>query len=224
MAIQQKIYIIALLSFISSANCQHNAPQLPFVLLQTFGTTHQTGRSVAGNTERGITLQLAEHITTALNEGPEGIEAFIVNPAGRTKNSLIETFNKINHLSNAVVIRLTASQCATPKPTCFIFYRCYNPLTDQIKRPMAPLTPIPLEDVYLERFNASKTLAKALATKALAEQQNVFDIKTPAGIPLAAVRGIRHPVIQIEIQIDQQAHITHIGDLLTHCIKQIITP
>ena len=198
------------------------AAELPFVLIQTFGTTQHPGRSIAGNTERGITLQLAEHINTVINEGPEGIEALIINPAGHNKNSTVETFNKINHLRHAVVIKLTASQNTKAKPFCSIFYRCYNALTDQIKRPMAPLTPIPLEDVYLASFNASKILAKTLATNMLTTDQHSFDIKSPIGIPLANVRGIRHPVIQVEVQVDQIAQIIQLGDFLAHNIIKMI--
>lgn len=201
---------------------QCNALEHPFVLLQTFGTTHHPGRIVAGNSERGITLQLAEHISTVINEGPEGVEALIVNPAGKNQNNLVETFNKINQLRHAVVIKLTACQNTKQKPSCSIFFRCYNPLTDQIKRPMAPLTPIPLEDVYLTSFNASKTLAKNLTSHMLAASQNVFDVKNSAGIPLANVRGIRHPVIHIEAHIDQAAQITQLGDFLADSIKQMI--
>ena len=196
--------------------------ELPFVLLQTFGTTHQPGRIVAGNSERGVTLQLAEHISTLINEGPEGIEALIVNPAGKNKNSSVETFNKINHLRHAVIIKLTASHSTKPKPSCAIFYRCYNPLTDQIKRPMAPLTPIPLEDVYLTSFNASKILAKKLSSHLLTVAQQIVDVKSPAGIPLANVRGIRHPVIHIEVHIDQAAQIAQLGDFLATSIKHMI--
>lgn len=199
-----------------------HATQHPLVLLQTFGSTKNTGRTIVTNTERGVTLQLAEHINDALNQSQEDIEALIVNPAGKNKNTTIETFNKINQLPHAIVVKLTACQSNNPKPCCSVFYRCYNPLTDQIKRPMPPLTPIPLEEVYLTNFNTSKTLAKSLTSHLLAQNNTNFDIKKLAGIPLSNARGIRHPVIHIEVQIDQMSQITELGNFLANSIKQII--
>lgn len=200
-----------------------HATDHPLVLLQTFGSTKDTGRIIAGNTERGVTLQLAEYINDALNESQDGIEALIINPAGKNKSSIIETFNKVNQLPRAVVFNLTASQSSSPKPCCCFFYRCYNPLTDQIKRPAAPLTPIPLEDVYLTSFNLSKNLAKNLTTNLVSQNHCNFDIKKSVGIPLSNVRGIRHPVVNIEIQIDQMSQITEIGTFLANSIKKMLT-
>ncbi|MBM3887257.1 hypothetical protein FJ364_04985 [Candidatus Dependentiae bacterium] len=191
------------------------------LLFQTFGSTHHTGRNVAGSTERGITIKLAEAIQDFLSEQEPALQTFIVNPAGNNKKNSLEMLNKINQAKKALVIQLTASHNHHAKPACNIFFRCYNPLTDQIKRPYAPLTPIPLEDVYLLYFNQSKKIAHAINTQ-LQSAQDFIDTSQPIGIPLAHVRGIKHPLIQIEIKISQEANLTELSAVIARSLKQII--
>lgn len=195
----------------------------PLLLLQTFGTKQHTGRTVAGGTERGITIQLTEIINDVLANLEEPPQVFIINPVGDNKKKPLETLNKINQAKQAVVVQLTASQSLQAKPSCNIFYRCYNPLTDQIKRPYAPLTPIPLEDVYLLNFGQSKILAKSF-NEYLKTTNDFIDISEPIGIPLAGVRGIKHPMIQIEVNINKDTEITQLGTILAHALEKIAQP
>lgn len=207
---------LALGTLHSTASSQH------LLLLQTFGTTKQPGRTIAGDTtERSITLQLAEHISSTLNEDETAAEVFIINPVGQKKKDPLDVLNKINQVHKATVIQITASQSKEMKPSCNLFFRCYNPLTDQIKRPLAPLTPIPLEDVYLLNFGQSKALANTLATALRTQASDFLDIKDPAGIPLAGARGIRHPVIQIEILLNKNSSIVQIGNAISQSIKNL---
>lgn len=215
--------IIHLILTLALGTLHSTAPSQHLLLLQTFGTTKQPGRTVAGDTtERSITLQLAEHISSTLNEGDEtAAEAFIINPAGQKKKDPLEVLNKINQVRKATVIQITASQSKEVKPSCHLFFRCYNPLTDQIKRPLAPLTPIPLEDVYLLNFGQSKALANTLATALRTQANNFLDVKDPVGIPLAGARGIRHPVIQIEVSLNKNSSIFQIGNAIAQSIKKL---
>jgi hypothetical protein len=193
------------------------------LLLQTFGTKKHTGRTVAGGTERGITIQLSEIINDVLAELEKGPQTFIINPAGDKKRNPLEILNKINQAKQAIVLQLTATQSYQAKPSCDIFYRCYNPLTDQIKRPYAPLTAIPLENVYLLNFRQSKILATALYEN-LQASNDFIDIRQPIGIPLAGVRGIKHPMIQIELNINKDTQITQLGTILAHSLQKIVLP
>lgn len=198
-------------------------PNHPIILLQTFGTAKQPGRIVAGNaTERGITLQLAEHITAVMNQENDEIKLFTVNPAGNTKKDPLDVLNKINQINKAVVIQLTATNSKEAKPSCNLFFRCYNPLTDQMKRPVAPLAPVPLEDVYLLNFEQSKILSNKL-TAALQSSANEFlKIAPTVGIPLANMRGIRHPVIQIEVSLNKNSQLEQIGNSIALGIKELL--
>ena len=194
----------------------------PLLLLQTFGTTQHTGRAVAGGTERGITIQLAEAINDALAEHEDAPQTYIINPAGNKKNPF-ETLNKINQARQAVVVQLSASQQEQPKPSCNIFFRSYNALTDQIKRPYAPLTAVPLEEVYLLNFGQSKILAKKL-NEHMQGARDFIDTQEPAGIPLAHARGIKHPMLQIEVNINKGTQITQLAAILAGALQKIVLP
>jgi hypothetical protein len=218
----KKLFILFISCVLSHASA--HLTNAPLLLLQTFGSPDNPGRQVSGNTERGVTIQLAEAIYDALADDENATRVFIINPDAKSKRrNNLESINKINQAQQAVVIQLSASKTTLAKPSCSIFYRCYNPLTDQIKRPVAPLTPIPFEDVYLINFNQSKALAKNLASN-LQEAKNDLDINDPAGIPLTNIRGIRHQVVQIEISINKDSSFSQLGTIFADAIKKSLLP
>lgn len=190
--------------------------EVPLILIQTFGSPKITGRQLWNNSERGVTIKLAEAIQDALSE-QDNKRVFILNESSNQNH--LDTINKINQAHQAVLIQLTASKTLKRKPECSIFYRCYNPLTDQIKRPLAPLTPIPYEDVYLINFNQSKILAKSLFNN-LENSSDYLDKTTPVGLPLAKIRGIRHPAIQIEVSITKETSLEELGSILCDSITK----
>jgi hypothetical protein len=209
-------------SSLSLLVCFVQATEPPFLLLQIFGTEQRPGRTIAGNTERDFTWHLAQEIKAAVNEDSQNINVLIVSNASLDQKAQLETINKINQLDTAIVVQLTASQSNKPQPSCNLFFRSYNPLTDQIKRPFAPLTPIPFEDAYLLCFGQSKVLAQSLAVHTREVAQDFLEIKDPVGVPLANLRGIKHPVIQIEIEVDQKSKRSQIGETLAQGLRKIL--
>ncbi len=215
--------IIPLFLALSFTTLHCTESEMPVLLLQTFGTNKHPGRTVAGDsTERSISLQLAEQISTQLTQNDTPVEVFIVNPAGQKKKDPLAVLNNINQINKAIVIQLTASSSKEVKPSCHLFFRCYNPLTDQIKRPLAPLTPVPLEDVYLLNFGQSKVLANTFATELRTHAEQFLDTKDPVGIPLANLRGIRHPVIQIEVALNKNSQLVQIGNSIALGLKKLL--
>jgi hypothetical protein len=192
----------------------------PVVLLRAFDDALGTGRSVAGKSEREVTLQLAQAVAQLFDEDNDAPVTYLVNPAGVKKNNL-ETLQKINQIGSAVAIQFTASSATVPKPKCSLFYRCYNPLTDQIKRPYTPLTPLPFEEVYLPSFGQSKVFA-SLLHEYFQDHHNVVDVARPAGLPLAGVRGVRHPLVQIEITVNSLSQINELAGIIAPLIQKLV--
>lgn len=219
MNIKKVLFFFLLAEF--SSHCLSGGT-LPILLLQTFGSPQQAGRNIGGQSERNITQQLADEISTQLQEETT-LETFIINPPVRAKKDPLEILGKINSMPKATVIQLSVSQTTTPKPVCNVFYRCYNPLTDQIKRPSAGITAIPLEEVYLLSFNQSKALAASLTTYLQQENHEAYEIRPAAGIPLANARGIRHPLIHIEIEVDKTTPLLSLSTSLAKSLKLLLS-
>lgn len=212
--------LLLTLGFLFIKNNSMRASGTPLILLQAFGSQQSTGRKIADNTERGVTLQLAEYLKNYLEDN--GIPSLIINPAGKAQRDTIDLLSKINQLKSAVAIQLSASSRPQPKAECSVFYRCYNPLTDQIKRPQVALSLIPLEEVYLGAFHQSKTLAKGLVKNLQHDAQALLTVQEAHGIPLTPVKGIRHPSIQIEIGVNKESPFPVIGEQLAQAIIKLV--
>lgn len=197
------------------------APNSPVILLQTFGTKKSPGRSLSNTTERALTIKLAEKIQEELMAN-FNIKSFIINPSTHTKNQFA-SFNSINRIKNAVVIQFSITETTKHKPTCRLFYRCYNKLTDEIKRPSTQFETIPVEDIYLINFKQSKSYAKKIHTDLTKTNTELFETPSPLGIPLANINGVKHPVIWIEIESNDEKYL-QVATPLASAIAKNITP
>jgi N-acetylmuramoyl-L-alanine amidase len=166
------------------------------LVLDPAGDVRHTGRIIDDTFERSITLQCAQELKRYLEYHNPILQVIISRTAGQIRDQ-IQIASLTNRLAAHIFIHLCCYQESGPRPTLNIFYMTTNPITDAWVKPSSNSF-ISYCDAYTISLNVTKKIVSQLHTT-ISSFSNLFDVRTPIGVPCAALAGIMQPTFVIEI-------------------------
>jgi N-acetylmuramoyl-L-alanine amidase len=166
----------------------------PFtIMLNPAGDAKQTGRKIDDSFERGITLQCAEQLKTALEARSSNVRVVLTRFPGETLEPL-QNANFANRLDVDVYISLHFYQETAIKPGVYLYTFAYG------NEPTGAVS-----DMALYSFDKAHLLNKTMSTwwaqqmcKHL-ENSVSFECKSIAALPFKPLIGIKAPAFALEI-------------------------
>lgn len=175
------------------------ATQQFFIMIDPAGDAKQSGRKIDDSLERGIALQCAEALKTAL-EQRYGIRVVLTRFPGETVEPL-QNANFANRLKVDLYISLHFYQEQLPRPQFFI-YRCTQ--GNEFITKTHELCWHPYDQAHQINGKITKQWAQLLRT-GLEHNKNLFDFRGVCGLPCKPLLGITAPAFLFEIGIQKEA-------------------
>jgi|GEM_PF-544790 len=183
-----------------------NSPKLErlfTIMLDPAGDAQHTGRIIEDSFERGITLQCAQALKTALEAQHHALRVVLTRVPGEAVESL-QNAAFANRLQADLYVHLGFYQTNSPVPELNIYYYTTNPAPHFWQRKTEPLQFIPYHQAHLAKIKLSKGATFLAAhtlqnTKPLAATVRHF-----SGIPFRPLVGIAAPACALEIGVQKK--------------------
>ncbi len=171
------------------------------LMLNPAGDASSAGRSIAGTSERGITLQCAEYLKQALEYQYPNLRVILTRTPGETIE-LLQNASFANRLKVDLYISLHFFGQKTGAQTINFYYFCQNPLTDVWQKQSHELSFIPYQKAHIANLGVTKKIATDMTNFLTKQYSKNFIISQPLGIPFAPLIGIQSPAFAIEMSLN----------------------
>jgi len=174
-----------------------NSYIMPYtIMIDPAGDSQHIGRVIDNTFERGITLQCAESLKTALAKELPQIRVVISRIPGESVEKL-QNAAFANRLQVDLYLNLQFYQETNNPAKIAFYYYSYQPLTDAWHTPK-PLSFYNLQEIYLLNYNLTKKLCLDFLHIWEQEYKKYFVPLGAFGIPFQPFIGIQAPAIAIE--------------------------
>ena len=196
----------------------------PLILLNPAGDATRPGRRMVEGYERGLTLQFAEKLQSALADR-FGIRPLLTRNAGEEVVDL-QNASFANRLNADLYLSVHCHRSAEIKPTLSLYYLMYNQLIDDAAPLAQDYAFIPLNQAHYRKIKHARSLATQMSYTLRSEPHaRLLDCRGAYGIPFKPLKGILAPGIGIELGLcreDQWASLIEpILDSLVSVIEEL---
>lgn len=190
------------------------------IMLDPAGDSQNTGRIIDNTFERGISLQCAEHLKTALAKELPNIRVVISRIPGESVEKL-QNAAFANRLQIDLYINLQFYQEKTNPAKIAFYYYSSQPTTDAWHTPKT-LGFYNLHEIYLLNHATTKKICLKMLQMWQQEYKKYFIPLGAFGIPFQPFIGIQAPAIAIEVGLLQKENWHMLIDPLVKILAQVI--
>lgn len=174
----------------------------PFtIMLDPAGDAQYPGRIIDDCFERGITLQLAEQLSSVIAQRFPAIRVAITRQPGETRQPL-QNASFANRLDADLYISIHCYPESKPKSQLYLYSFCYN---DPFASKPSPYAMCPYDKAYLYGAQTTKKWSDLIAhTLRDGQYAHLMIFHGVYALPFAPLIGIKKPAIAFEIGLKQK--------------------
>ncbi len=216
----KKFFFIILCIFISATNSTlHHYHKEYTIILDPAGDAKKTGRAIGDSFERGLTLQCAEYIKSALQERASHIKVIISRLPGDHVYEL-QNASLSNRLNVDLFLNLNFYHTQETKPSLFVYSFSYG-------NDFAHYQPGLTFNTYDEAHKINKTTTTELAllcTRCLTQHKysSLFSVSESYALPIKPLIGIIAPSLCIEVGLKNKDSWRQLVEPLVESIMEMI--
>jgi len=190
-----KVLLLCISTFTSFAHT-------PFtIMLDPAGDAQYPGRIIDDCFERGITLQLAEQLSTVIAQRFPSIRVVITRQPGETRQPL-QHANFANRLNVDLYLSIHCYPESKPKSQLYLYYFSYN---DPFASKPSPYAMCPYDKAYLYSLQTTKKWSDLIAhTLRDGQYAHLMVFHGIYALPFAPLIGIKKPALAFEIGLKQK--------------------